>query len=61
MNQKIRLFALVVCCTVPAQRLSPQKNVEIIANSRAGGSNDKPRARWSRVHANKLVPSSLTV
>ena len=41
---------------------SPQKNVEIIAGSVAGGSNDKTaRAIEQVLMAGKLVSSSLTV
>ena len=51
--------ASTVCC---AQSWSPQKNVEIIAGSVPGGSNDKTaRAIEHVLLAGKLVKTSLTV
>jgi putative tricarboxylic transport membrane protein len=47
---------------VAAQAWSPQKNVEIVAGSAPGGSNDKTARTMERVlAANKLVPTTLTV
>jgi putative tricarboxylic transport membrane protein len=45
-----------------AQAWSPQKNIEIVAPSAPGGSNDKTARAMERVLvAHKLVPTSLTV
>jgi putative tricarboxylic transport membrane protein len=47
---------------IAAQAWSPQKNVEIVAGSAPGGSNDKTARTMERVlAANKLVPTTLTV
>jgi putative tricarboxylic transport membrane protein len=47
---------------VAAQAWSPQKNVEIVAGSAPGGSNDKTARAMERIlGANKLVPTTLTV
>jgi len=63
-----RLAALVVtlCAATSvygaAQGWSPQKNVEIVAASPPGGSNDKTARMLERViGATKLVPTSITV
>jgi putative tricarboxylic transport membrane protein len=62
------LAALVVtlcaatCVNGAAQGWSPQKNVEIVAASPPGGSNDKTARTLERViGATKLVPTSITV
>lgn len=48
--------------TAVAQVWSPQKNVEIVAGSAPGGSNDKTARIMERIiNANKLVPASLVV
>lgn len=45
-----------------AQGWAPQKNVEIVAGSAPGGSNDKTARAMERIlAANKLVPTTLTV
>ena len=45
-----------------AQAWSPQKNVEIVAGSAPGGSNDKTARAMERILlAGKLVPATLTV
>ena len=47
---------------IAAQTWSPQKNVEIVAGSAPGGSNDKTARTMERVlAANKLVATTLTV
>jgi putative tricarboxylic transport membrane protein len=52
----------VLSAPVAAQTWSPQKNVEIVAASPPGGSNDKTARMLERViGATKLVNSSLTV
>ena len=63
MKRKLALFALSLCCGLAqAQGWSPQKNVEIIANSVPGGSNDKTARTLEHVlTTNKLAPTSLTV
>ena len=64
MNCKLVMtIGLALCCGVAhAQGWSPQKNVEIIANSAPGGSNDKTARTLEHVlNTHKLVPSSLTV
>ena len=63
MKHILTLLALSLCCGVTyAQGWSPQKNVEIIANSAPGGSNDKTARTLEHVfNSNKLVSSSLTV
>jgi putative tricarboxylic transport membrane protein len=53
---------LVLGAPVAAQGWSPQKNVEIVAASPPGGSNDKTARMLERViGATKLVTSSMTV
>jgi putative tricarboxylic transport membrane protein len=55
-------IVLAVASTALAQSWSPQKNVEIIAGSVPGGSNDKTARTLEHVLiANKLAPTSLTV
>lgn len=47
---------------VPAQAWVPQKNVEIVAGSAPGGSNDKTARAMERILlANKIIPVTLTV
>lgn len=47
---------------VAAQAWAPQKNVEIVAGSAPGGSNDKTARAMERILlANKIVPVTLTV
>ena len=58
------LGALAALCVgaVHAQGWTPQKNVEIIANSVPGGTNDKTARTLEQLFVlNKLVPTSLTV
>ena len=57
------ILALACCCAAAAaQGWSPQRNVEIIASSVPGGSNDKTARTIEHVfNANKLVSSTLTV
>ncbi|HZM43649.1 MAG TPA: tripartite tricarboxylate transporter substrate binding protein [Burkholderiales bacterium] len=57
------IVALALCCGVAhAQGWSPQKNVEIIANSPPGGSNDKTARMLEQLFLlNKAVPTSITV
>jgi len=61
----IRWLALVFAfatTTASAQNWSPQKNVEIVATSVPGGSQDKTARALERIFlAHKLVPSTLTV
>jgi putative tricarboxylic transport membrane protein len=61
----VRCLALALAFTmteVGAQGWSPQKNVEIIATSVPGGSQDKTARALERIFlAHKLVPSTLTV
>jgi putative tricarboxylic transport membrane protein len=59
----VLLIALAVPAVhVAAQGWSPQKNVEIVAASPPGGSNDKTARTLERViGATKLVPTSMTV
>ena len=53
---------LVMSAPLAAQSWSPQKNVEIVAASAPGGSNDKTARMLERViGATKLVDTSLTV
>ena len=61
--RRILVLALAFCCAAAAaQGWSPQKNVEIIASSVPGGSNDKTARTIEHVfNANKLVSSTLTV
>jgi putative tricarboxylic transport membrane protein len=55
-------LAALALGTAHAQSWSPQKNVEIIANSVPGGSNDKTARTLEQLFVlNKLVPTSLTV
>jgi putative tricarboxylic transport membrane protein len=56
-------FTLAIfATTAPAQTWSPQRNVEIVAGSVPGGSNDKTARTMERIlNAKKLVPASLTV
>jgi len=63
MNRTIATIWLAFCCCLAhAQGWSPQKNVEIIANSAPGGSNDKTARTLEQVLlAHKLTSSSLTV
>ena len=58
MKKMFVLFAVLLCCGLGhAQGWSPQKNVEIIANSAPGGSNDKTARTLEHVFlTNKLVP-----
>ena len=64
---KLTLFitAMALAATsagAAAQAWSPQKNVEIVAGSAPGGSNDKTaRAMEKILLAGKLVPTSLVV
>ncbi|HJQ64511.1 MAG TPA: tripartite tricarboxylate transporter substrate binding protein, partial [Burkholderiales bacterium] len=52
----------VASVNVYAQAWAPQKNVEIVAGSAPGGSNDKTARAMERILAgNKLVPTTLTV
>jgi putative tricarboxylic transport membrane protein len=57
------LIGAVLCClNAQAQGWSPQKNVEIVANSAPGGSNDKTARTLEHVLMTlKLAPTSLTV
>ena len=59
------LAAMVIAAAsagAAAQAWSPQKNVEIVAGSAPGGSNDKTARAMERILlAGKLVPVSLTV
>lgn len=58
----IALTLLGAAATGWAQSWSPQKNVEIIATSVPGGSQDKTARALERIFlAHKLVPSTLTV
>jgi putative tricarboxylic transport membrane protein len=51
-----------MCTTALAADWSPQKNVEIVAASAPGGSNDNTARTLERVlNSNKLVPATLTV
>lgn len=65
MKLKRMLLALALFCVgvaVHAQGWSPQKNVEIIATSVPGGSQDKTARTLERILiVNKLVNSTLTV
>jgi putative tricarboxylic transport membrane protein len=46
----------------PAQQWTPQKNIEIVAGSAPGGSNDKTARAMERIFVGgKLVPASVTV
>jgi len=60
---KLALIGLAFCCGIAhAQGWSPQKNVEIIANSAPGGSNDKTARTLENVFlTNKLVSSPITI
>jgi putative tricarboxylic transport membrane protein len=50
------------CAIAQAQGWTPQKNVEIIANSPPGGSNDKTARMLEHLFLlNKAVPTSITV
>jgi putative tricarboxylic transport membrane protein len=52
----------VAAASADAQSWSPQKNVEIVATSVPGGSQDKTARALERIFlAHKLVPSTLTV
>jgi putative tricarboxylic transport membrane protein len=60
--------ALILCASLvaaqqcPAQTWSPQKNVEIVAASAPGGSNDNTARTLERIMTSmKLVPATLTV
>lgn len=58
------IAALLAVATggVAAQAWAPQKNVEIVAGSAPGGSNDKTARAMERIlSASKLVPTTLTV
>ena len=58
----VALIGLGVAAATPAQGWSPQKNVEIVAGSAPGGSNDNTARTMERVLlAHKLVPSTVTV
>jgi len=58
----IALICFGVAAGAQAQGWSPQKNVEIVAGSAPGGSNDNTARTMERVLvANKLVPATLTV
>lgn len=63
MTRKLAMIGLALFCGVAhAQGWAPQKNVEIIANSAPGGSNDKTARTLEHVlMASKLGPISLTV
>ena len=63
---RLNLVAMLAlaCATsgAGAQAWAPQKNVEIVAPSAPGGSNDKTARAMERILlANKLVPGSVTV
>src|SRR5918999_1649540 len=66
---EMRKLRLVVCAAlvvgtgaVFAQTWAPQKNVEIVAASAPGGSNDKTARMLEHLFTtNKIVPTSLTV
>ena len=56
------LIAAFAMTSASAQGWSPQKNVEIVATSVPGGSQDKTARALERIFlAHKLVPSTLTV
>jgi putative tricarboxylic transport membrane protein len=63
MKHTLALLVLSLCAgIVQAQGWSPQKNVEIIASSVPGGSNDKTARTLEHVLlSKKLAPTSLTV
>ena len=65
MRMMIRCLALLAAfamTTASAQNWSPQKNVEIVATSVPGGSQDKTARALERIFlAQKLVPTSVTV
>ena len=66
MTKSIRWFFAAALAAVSslagAQTWSPQKNVEIVAASAPGGSNDNTARTLERIlTANKLVPTTLTV
>jgi putative tricarboxylic transport membrane protein len=65
MKLTIGWLGLVLASAMPsasAQSWAPQKNVEIIATSVPGGSQDKTARALERIFlAHKLVPSTLTV
>ena len=53
---------LLLAMDAGAQAWAPQKNVEIVAGSAPGGSNDKTARAMERIlGAQKLVPTTLTV
>jgi putative tricarboxylic transport membrane protein len=60
---RLLMIALALCCGIAqAQSWAPQKNVEIIANSPPGGSNDKTARMLEHLFLlNKAVPTSITV
>lgn len=64
---QLTLYALAVALTsassvAAAQAWSPQKNVEIVAGSAAGGSNDKTARIMERIFTtNKLAPVPMVV
>jgi putative tricarboxylic transport membrane protein len=54
-------FLCAICCA-QAQTWSPQKNIEIVVGSAAGGSNDKTGRTVEKILTEKrLLPTSLTV
>jgi putative tricarboxylic transport membrane protein len=56
------LLVLANAVQAPAQTWSPQKNVEIVAASAPGGSNDNTARTLERIlNANKLVPVTLAI
>jgi len=58
----IALICFGLAAGVQAQGWSPQKNVEIVAGSAPGGSNDNTARTMERVLlAHKLVPTTVTV
>jgi putative tricarboxylic transport membrane protein len=62
--ERMLMGGVLLCAGVTgwAQGWSPQKNVEIIATSVPGGSQDKTARALERIFlAHKLVPSTLTV
>jgi putative tricarboxylic transport membrane protein len=62
MNPWTALALAVASASVFAQGWAPQKNVEIVAGSAPGGSNDKTARAMERIlAAHKLVPTTITV